>query len=253
MLPMPPVDIKAIALRLNNAQPPRVWSLLVTTFGELGQEGNTRIGGHTLRVLMDVIGIRAEATRVALHRLRNEGWIDSVKTGRRSDYFLTPLGLKESKAASPIIYATTPAARRAYLVLAQPGSETSPGVTVSPGCVVSDRPAAGALALELTHAERLPNWFSMSLCEADLILQTQVLNETLSQLMAKPSAIESLSLAQTTALRILLVHAWRRIILKAPRLPDHVFPEIWKGADCREALGLLLNQLPKPEQLDEIE
>ena len=103
-------DIKSLARHLNGGQPPRVWSLLVTIFGELAQDQNAEISGQTLRDLLDVIGVRPEAMRVALHRLRNEGWIDSRKTGRRSDYFLTPLGLTESMAASPLIYSSTQAA-----------------------------------------------------------------------------------------------------------------------------------------------
>ena len=51
---------------------------------------------------------------------------------------------------------------------------------------------------------------------------------------------------ETAALRVLIVHGWRRIALKVPRLPDHVFPKPWRGPDCRQDMADLLARLPKP-------
>ncbi len=39
---------------------------------------------------------------------------------------------------------------------------------------------------------------------------------------------EALSPLQTATLRVSIVHRWRRLILKAPTLPDHVFPDGWE-------------------------
>ena len=82
---------------------PRVWSLLVTVFGELAQDADAQISGSLLRSLSEHIGIKPEAMRVALHRLRKDGWIDSERTGRTSNYFLTLWGRAQSIAASPRI------------------------------------------------------------------------------------------------------------------------------------------------------
>ncbi len=61
---------------------PRVWSMMVTIFGDLAQAPRDRIDGPLLTRLTDGMGIKPEAVRVALHRLRNEDWITSVKSGR---------------------------------------------------------------------------------------------------------------------------------------------------------------------------
>lgn len=242
-------DIKSLARHLNGGQPPRVWSLLVTIFGELAQDQNAEISGQTLRDLLDVIGVRPEAMRVALHRLRNEGWIDSRKTGRRSDYFLTPLGLTESMAASPLIYSSTQAADQAWLVLTPPGEPRSKGVAVCAEGAISNTPPADELAFELNPDTNLPGWISTKICEAPLIAQTQQLAQTIADLNAQHDTLRSMSTTEQTALRILLVHAWRRIILRAPQLPDFVFPETWEGPACRAGLKNLLEILPKKDRV----
>ncbi|MCY3875878.1 MAG: hypothetical protein OXF88_16515 [Rhodobacteraceae bacterium] len=47
---------------------------------------------------------------------------------------------------------------------------------------------------------------------------------------------------------MLIVHGWRRLILKAPTLPDHVFPDGWEGESCRSHVTGLLSLLCRPTQ-----
>ena len=56
----------------------RVWSLMVSLFGDLAQAEGAGIDGPVLSRIMTAMQIRPEATRVALHRLRNDGWIAST-------------------------------------------------------------------------------------------------------------------------------------------------------------------------------
>ena len=97
-----PLSDAASALTALGSQ--RVWSLLVTVFGDLAQNEGDVIDGPVLSLLMADIGIKPEATRVALHRLRNDEWIVSTKQGRTSQHSLTARGRRESAAANPRIY-----------------------------------------------------------------------------------------------------------------------------------------------------
>ncbi|MDG1415933.1 MAG: PaaX family transcriptional regulator C-terminal domain-containing protein, partial [Alphaproteobacteria bacterium] len=45
-------------------------------------------------------------------------------------------------------------------------------------------------------------------------------------------------------LRVLIVHSWRRVILKAPALPPFLFPPTWRGAACADKVSALLRALP---------
>ena len=127
-------------------QTPRVWSLLISVFGDLAQEDGAQISGPFLRKLTKVIGIKPEAMRVALHRLRKEGWIESRRQGRNSVYFLTEKGHAQTVAATPRIYATAPAARDAWLAVFNPsypahGVERS-GAWMSSNILIAPQPPA---------------------------------------------------------------------------------------------------------------
>ena len=51
---------------------------------------------------------------------------------------------------------------------------------------------------------------------------------------------------ETMVLRSLIVHGWRRLVLRHPPLPDEVFSTEWRGPACRELVRNLLDQLGKP-------
>ena len=69
---------EAVVSDLRGDIPPRVWSLLVTVFGDLAQDGSA-LPGTVLGEIMSRVGIKPEAMRVALHRLRKDGWIESER------------------------------------------------------------------------------------------------------------------------------------------------------------------------------
>ncbi len=234
---------------------PRVWSLLVTVFGELAQDVDAQISGALLRNLCKHIGIKPEAMRVALHRLRKDGWIDSTRTGRTSDYFLTQWGRAQSIAASPRIYAKDAAVKEAWLVIFNPGftpghpapTDHSSGVWVSSNMLVTCIPpnTDDVIAKKLNLASRLPEWITSKVCDPAIVKLSEDFLSALDAVQALLGATPNLTPMQTAALRILLVHSWRRIVLKTPVLPDHVFPVGWCGMECRARTFSLLGQLPK--------
>lgn len=236
---------------LTGDQPPRVWSLLVTVFGELAQEDGVRISGALLRHLSDLIGYKPEAVRVALHRLRKDGWIESQRQGRNSDYFLTDWGRAQSAGASPRIYASGPQAERAWLVVQEPGrspaSDTSSGAWLTSNLRLSPHPGADAdaLVLPIAEAESLPPWMRAKLCDVEIAGLAHKLTAALAALDAQEAALERLGAVEQAVLRVLIVHDWRRIVLRTPELPDHVFPADWPVPRCREMVARALRRLPR--------
>jgi phenylacetic acid degradation operon negative regulatory protein len=248
---METTSFQSIADLLTADQTPRVWSLLVTVFGELAQDKGARISGPLLSQISTRIGIKPEAMRVALHRLRKDGWIDSARIGRNSAYFLTDWGREQSAQASPRIYGTEPAAKRAWLVLFNPGQTPTGhdviGTWVSSTVLISPKaPLTNETFMTPLDAETpLPGWMKNKLCDDAKIEMSQQFSHTLHALQNQLGASANFGILDVTALRVLLVHSWRRIILKAPELPDYVFPENWCGAICRDRVSALLDQFPK--------
>ena len=98
-------NFEGIVQELTGCGKSRTWSILVTIFGDLAQNPEDEISGPLLSSLTQLIGIKPQAMRVALHRLRRDGWIVTEKFGRTSKHRLSEFGLNQSVIASPRIYA----------------------------------------------------------------------------------------------------------------------------------------------------
>lgn len=241
---MTTIDLHQLALTLNDGQMPRVWSLLVTVFGDLSQSSTAAVTGADLRKVMDVIGIRPEAMRVALHRLRNEGWIESSKTGRNSTYKLTEMGREESKVASHMIYGAHPPAARAWLAV---GPYIEATVALGPNLAITDTPSVSSDVMYFELVDPPSEWIRNQVCDDGLVERSVDLSRQLVALSEQLDAAAELGNVHRFALRVLVIHAWRRIALRIPQLPDHVFSSKWKGAECRRALAVILNGAGRPE------
>lgn len=241
---------------LTQGQTPRVWSLLISVFGDLAQTEGAQISGPFLRQLTKTIGIKPEAMRVALHRLRKEGWIESRRQGRSSVYFLTAWGRAQTVAASPRIYASGPAAHAAWLILFNPADPTpndaESGAWVSANTLITSQVPnhSPAYVSPLPTGTVLPDWMTEKLCSAATLSLAQNFAQALGQV--RDQLPDVLSPLETVVLRVLVVHGWRRIVLKTPVLPDRVFPAQWCGPHCRAHVTTLLARYPQPS-LDALE
>lgn len=248
---METASFHSIVKQLTAGQTPRVWSLLVTIFGELAQEKGARISGVMLTNVRELIGIKPEAMRVALHRLRKDGWIENERNGRTSTYFLTDWGRAQSGEASPRIYAPNPAAKQAWLVLTDPGQPQShsgdSGVWVASNLLLTadERTQSEAFITKLNPDKPLPNWMRNKVCDNKTLENSRAFAVTLEMVQAQLNSGPDLSILESAVFRVLVVHAWRRIVLKAPILPDFVFPMDWRGPVCRLHVSELLTQFPK--------
>ena len=246
------------ALSISRNQ--RVWSIIVSLFSDMARNPGDQISGPLMGRIIEPIGIKPEAIRVALHRLRNDGWITSHKQGRTSYYALTERGLSESAAASPRIYArqTEPpenwhvivlrsmnSARRAEAEKSFAETDTislGNGVFLSKSKHLPDTPDA---FLFEGHPTQIPEW-----------LKTQVAAPWQNSYKALAEALETLAqnldnqdlnAIQSATLRTLIVHNWRRILLNHPDLPAGFYPGDWQGITCRDRVMELLDRLERPD------
>ena len=71
-------DPSALIAKLKDVGPVKVWSLLVTIFGDLSEAHGGFLTSRQLNGLFDAFDIQSGALRVALHRLRKEG-VDRIR------------------------------------------------------------------------------------------------------------------------------------------------------------------------------
>ena len=239
----------------------RVWSVLVTIFGDLAQSGSDQVSGALITALTNLAGIKAEATRVALHRLRKEGWIESTRVGRNSVHRLTEYGRSQSAAAAPRIYSSETNTPETWHVLVASSSESSRKeladlmltgdyISVNHTTAMSAGPVPENLEELLgveSSAISIPGWLR-DLCGPEVLKSAydQFLHsiQITEQMLPVDGVGDPLKIA---VLRVLIVHGWRRLGLRHPSLPPAFLPSDWKGAECRAAVYRLLGQLSKPD------
>lgn len=252
-------DFKSLTKDLRALGGQRVWSLMVSLFGDLAQERRQTIDGPVLSAIMGLLEVKPEATRVALHRLRNDGWISSAKSGRISQHSLTEQGLAQSVAASPRIYANPTAAPENWQIVILPDgsaeavsdmttlgfSQISPRVFVGP---VRINPPQDTLSFRGTDA---PDWLRRQATPSGMANSYDSLHATLKELEHNLPEASELSPIERAVLRCLIVHNWRRLVLRHPPLPAALTPSDWPGLTCHTIVFDLLSSYPRP-QLSEI-
>lgn len=247
-----PLSDAANALTALGSQ--RVWSLLVTVFGDLAQNEGDVIDGPVLSLLMADIGIKPEATRVALHRLRNDEWIVSTKQGRTSQHSLTARGRRESAAANPRIYnlpqqspenwqlviLESAAARNRTSMERLGFAPLLPRVFLGAGNTKAPQDAI------VLRPDTVPKWLATQFEPKDFLQDYAALHQALLGIRQALAGANSLTSRDTAVLRCLIVHSWRRLVLKHPDLPRDLYSESWRGHECRVLVSDLLIKLPKP-------
>ncbi|MEC7595144.1 MAG: hypothetical protein VYC90_05380, partial [Pseudomonadota bacterium] len=215
---------------------PRVWSCIVTIFCDLARADSPYISYRTLNRLTAQIGVKPEATRVALHRLRKEDWLESAKFGRESHYRLTDNGRALSREAAPRIYGA--ASDEAWMLAIYDPNKIAPeGLRISSGMILVTSECAGAMNLAVT--DPLPLWMVDRLVQADVQSAIHNLHARLAGFSAEPDAAE----LDRAVLRLSLVHEWRRIILRVPDVPDLLFENAFSLGELRGNVQRLLSAL----------
>ena len=244
-----PTDTYSQALRsLSDLGPLRVWSLLVTVFGDLAPD--RPLDGPTLSAIMGRIGIKPEALRVALHRLRSDGWLASEKQGRNSLHRLTAKGQSDSDAARGRIYGHAQV-EQANVLLTRDALDLDPTVfaQIAPRVFLCPTDAQRPPDTIRLAPDALPEWLGPQ-------IETDAMRDAYTSLHAVLTRIadeldQDLEPLDVAALRVLIVHAWRRLMLKHPDLPRAAHSADWRGHDCRALVLDLLDRYPRPE-LDQI-
>ena len=242
--------------RLSDPQNQRVWSIIVSLFGDMAQAEGSQISGAALTRIITPLGIKPEAIRVALHRLRKDGWIESERSGRASVHFLTQYGRSQSAAVTPRIYDRAPQiARDWHLLIADDnaGQAALDDLLLLPNYTAVNRhtalghgsPPAGLDDLLVIEAAgfAVPAWLKSRIFPDDLTAACASLLHDLTEAGLPPGGLDTL---QAAALRTLAVHRWRRVVLRHPDLPEGFHPASWPGAACRARVFALLDALPRP-------
>ena len=231
----------------------RVWSILVSIFGDLAGPLPGQLALRDIHQLTRQFGITDGAVRTALSRLLAEDWLVSGKSGRHAFYALSPAGIAAVAEASSRIYARPAQPQTGWQLIvtdpdAPPVQLAAQALRLTPECWLlpaSDRPPSDALVLAgpLTHR---PGWLAARLAGGRLTEDYARLEKLAGALQNRLDSRGGASqLAPETAmgLRVLLLHFWRRLVLRhSPHLFWLLGPD-WPGTQVAQQIGPLWHQL----------
>jgi len=200
-----------LVTRLVELETLKTWSLIVTLFGDL--DGDVLTGAE-IRTLLGHIGIKPEAIRVALHRLKSDGWVDAEKQGREAVYRLSEMGRRETSAVTADVY------RRDvkhpdgwHVLLVKDGTAPDGAISLTREVFLTPKSEQsiplGVLALS-TAGGSVPQWVEEALVPLPMQNNAAALVQVLSS-----AERDGLSKTDAVSLRLLTVHHWRRLALRS--------------------------------------
>jgi phenylacetic acid degradation operon negative regulatory protein len=245
--------------------PIRAGSLIVTIFGDAVAPRGGELSLASLVEIMAAFRIGPGVVRTALSRLVAEGWFERRRLGRSSFYRLSGTGRAAFDAATEKIYGGTHHrwdGAFAMVLLEQNGARgqararlealgfgaISPDVLIAPTDLADVRVKAGvrleARLVEPEAARRLAEraWPLPALAERYRGFVRLFAPARVSLEAAAPADLDAF------VVRVLLIHEYRRIVLRDPLLPRELLPERWAGDDARRLCGMIYRALVPPAE-----
>ncbi len=251
------------------ARPVKARSLIVTFFGDVVSVQPSRVWLGSLIGAMGSLGLAEHLVRTTCNRLANEGWLQSHRRGRRSYFGFSDYGARQYRRAAPRIYAPRKPDWDGYwtivllrgldarcrselqrelgwLGFGRAGTDT----LVRAGYGEDYRAVLDELAVAVPVFRAASDGLGFpqrELCRRAWPVDALTLGyrrfvEQYEPLHNRPVP------APVTAfhLRLLLIHAFRRIVLTDPELPSSLLPPDWQGDRARELAASLYHRWLDP-------
>jgi phenylacetic acid degradation operon negative regulatory protein len=251
---------------LHADKPLRVWSLIVTIFGDIvvrqGQDPDPGPiwTGHLLD-LLERLGVDAGLARTSLSRLVANGVLVRERNGRNTFYRLSRNIAAEFVSASDLIYGRKLPVPTGMLFVAaidrvpdraaarkrlesdgfrflsattglRPAHEQKPLAEMPGQCILAETPAIGESARAVRELWRID---ALNQAYADFIRRFAAMTPQLSPDVA-------------IVARVVLVHRMRRLLLRDPFLPASALPADWAGDAARNVFSRCLGGVNEPSE-----
>jgi phenylacetic acid degradation operon negative regulatory protein len=248
-------------------EPSRTGSIVITLFGDaiVPRGGSVWLG--TLLEFFGTIDIDSGVVRTAMSRLAADGWLERHKVGRNSFYRLVKKGRQTFDAATRHIYdppLSDWTGRFELLLIGSSGDRDAsrealknagfgsplPGVWIAPSGVPIPEEAAGAIRLEVSAEDDSGRRLLRESWPLDRTADAYLkFIKTFEPLRGWIGRREPLSDVDAFTARILLIHHYRRVVLRDPLLPTALLPADWPGRAARKLCGeIYRGLLPASEQ-----
>ncbi|MFL1404041.1 phenylacetic acid degradation operon negative regulatory protein PaaX [Marinobacter sp. M1N3S26] len=261
--------------QFQKKRPIRAGSLIITLYGDsIVPRGGTVWLGSLAR-LLEPVGINERLVRTSVYRLVKEHWLQAEKIGRCSYYSLTGPGLRRFEQAFKNVYDMSSlewTGSWTLVLLTQLDSDTRRRVreelkwlsfgSIGQGVMIHPR---------IRREELLPLLQEWEAFDDTIVMQTHPVEPLSSRAMRREvreswnldelggryrrflnqfrplwqelKDEDNLSPEECLIARTLLIHEYRKILLRDPLLPDALLPGDWEGRSARQLCRNLYRQL----------
>jgi phenylacetic acid degradation operon negative regulatory protein len=266
--------------RFQSQNPIRATSLVITVYGDtIEPHGGTVWLGSLIR-LLEPMGINERLMRTTIFRLTQDGWLSSDKVGRRSYYSLTGSGRRQFEQAFRRIYS---ASQNSWdgswtLILTQALSadqrkqlleelqwqgfgSLSPTLLGSPRANLADVHNLLAIQQLTDQAVVFQTVAQQELAARPVRLlvrecwnldelgsRYQAFIELFRPLWQELREKDELDSESCFLARTLLIHEYRKLVLRDPLLPDELLPGDWEGRAARQLCRNIYRLLLQPSE-----
>ncbi|WP_026620814.1 phenylacetic acid degradation operon negative regulatory protein (plasmid) [Ensifer sp. WSM1721] len=231
----------------------RAASFIVTIYGDVVEPRGGAIWIGNLIEICAGVGISETLVRTAVSRLVTAGRLAGEREGRRSFYRLTEPARAEFAAAARILFGPPEEVAWHFVELVGPSIEErmqilerSGHARLSPRLAVGVRPfTASVMPAVVFRAEVAEGTDKLGAFAAeywDLAPHAEAYRGFLQRFDPLAELLDggaSIVPADCLTARLLLVHQFRSVALRDPRLPSEVLPAGWPGEDARRLFARL--------------
>ena len=267
------LKISPVIAKLQRGLVLRANSLLITVYGDVMAQRGQAVWLGSLIQLADLFGLSARLVRTSAFRLTADDWLTCARLGRRSYYALSDAGLQRVQHAERRIYdfklhewdgrwtlvmvaAGLPASVRLHLKreLRWEGfGELSPNVLAHPHAShpsLKDiiRTAGAVDQIMVLNAESIADYSTKPLqtvmhATFKLDQVEAAFRQFVTRFEPMLQQATDLNPAEAFFVRTLLIHEYRKVLLRDPNLPQALLPANWTGFRARQLCEALYGQL----------
>jgi phenylacetic acid degradation operon negative regulatory protein len=280
---MPVTDPLRKRLQAFQQQPRmQAGSLIVSVFGDaIHPRGGVVWLGCLIR-LLEPLALNERLIRTAIFRLVKQEWLETHSHGRRTDYGLSLTGRSRIEEASKLIYGGSKLKWDAHwrIILTNPDASAQSRSALRKALYWQGFGEWNASTF--LHPSADVNQVIASLHAEGLAQSSDELLTFVSKLISTPSTIDNKQVVEQAwdlkhlaqgysaflrqyagmdlavnrpsnnehafLLRILLVHDFRRLLLRDPMLPASLLPARWTGLEARQLFNQLYLQLQEASE-----
>jgi phenylacetic acid degradation operon negative regulatory protein len=254
--------VAALLDRFHTLKPVRAWSLIITLYGDAVVPRGGRLWLGSLTEIMDLFRIDAGHVRTAMSRLTTDGWLERRRIGRNSYYRLSSREEGSFAAATRRIYLGEARDFDGHLRLALLGPGTDDRSQVRPlldqaGFAVlapmvyvglADPPSPLADQMGVFFVTALPGASDSRIAAtawklAPIANAYEAFVQRFSPIEAVLSTGETPAPADALVARTLLIHEFRRVVLRDPAMPSALLPPDWPGRAARALAAQIYGRL----------